>query len=186
MSDSTADIEKTSTNVGPTIAGLVFAPALAISAWKKPNGCRIFLGFFYMAMAIVNIAVSVINPRSYVKYGENSYLPFYKWLVVNIFAKAPALFVRIIAAYQLALGLLILKKGKSVKLGLAGSILFIVGITPLSKGQISWLGVAFVQGYLLTKDFDETLVEIVRSARLRAGHRESRVLVNRDASNSGG
>lgn len=149
--------------VAPILTGILFVAALAVFAFKKPNACRIFLGFFYIAMAIVNIITAIVKPQLYVEYGKSSYLPFYKWLVENVFGKASEVFVLMIAAFQILMGLLILSKGKRVKAGLIGTIVFLVTILPLSVIQIPWLGIAFVQGYLLSKDYDRSFPEIIRS-----------------------
>ena len=61
------------------------------------------------------------------------------------------------------MGLLILGKGKRVKVGLLGTIAFLIMILPISVIQIPWFGIAFVQGYLLKKDYNRSFVEIISS-----------------------
>ena len=61
------------------------------------------------------------------------------------------------------MGLLLLHKGKSVKIGLIGTMVFLIGIAPLSVLQIPWLGLIIGQAYLLTKEFNVTFSEIIRS-----------------------
>jgi len=39
----------------------------------------------------------------------------------------------------------------------------VIAILPLSVIQIPWLGIAFVQGYLLKKDYNRSFQEIIRS-----------------------
>lgn len=75
----------------------------------------------------------------------------------------PALLVLPIAAFQIAMALLILSKQRYVKVGLMGTMVFVIAITPLGTIQLPWLGMVLAQGYLLTKEFDTTFLEIVRS-----------------------
>jgi hypothetical protein len=58
------------------------------------------------------------------------------------------------------MGLLLLHKGISVKIGLIGMIVFLIGIAPLSFVQIPWLGLIIGFAYLLTKEIDSTFLEL--------------------------
>lgn len=60
------------------------------------------------------------------------------------------------------MGLLLLGKHKSVKIGLIGASLFLVFITPFGVIQIPWLGIAAVQLYLLRKDFNLSFIDLIR------------------------
>lgn len=130
----------------------------------KPNIGRIFLGIFYLIMAIgVNMVNALTNPLSTVQMGEASLLGFYRTIFTEVVARAPALFIVLIALFEIAMGLLILNKHRKVKLGLAGTSLFLLLITPLGYIQLPWLGIAVIQLYLMSKDFDRTLFEIIGS-----------------------
>ena len=65
--------------------------------------------------------------------------------------------------FEIAMGLLILHKGKSVRFSLIGTMVFLIGIAPLSFVQIPWLGTIIGEAYLLTKEFDTTFLEIIQS-----------------------
>lgn len=128
----------------------------------KPNIGRIFLGIFYLIMAIgINMFNAITDPHSTVQMGEASLLDFYKTIFSEVIAKAPVLFILLIALFQITMGLLILNKHRNVKLGLIGTTIFLILITPFGYIQIPWLGIAAVQLYLLRKDFDKTLIEII-------------------------
>lgn len=131
----------------------------------KPNMGRIFLGIFYLVMAIgVNVVNAFTNPQATVQMGEASLLGFYRILFSEIVAKAPAIFILVIAFYQVAMALLILNKHRNVKLGLIGTTLFLILITPFGYIQFPWLGLAAIQLYLLRKDFDQTFIETIGKA----------------------
>lgn len=128
----------------------------------KPNIGRIFLGIFYLIMAIgINIVNAITNPQSTVQMGEASLLDFYKTIFSDIVAKAPVFFILLIALFQMTMGLLVLNKHKNVKLGLIGTTIFLILITPFGYIQIPWLGIAAIQLYLLRMDFDKTFIEII-------------------------
>ena len=128
----------------------------------KPNIGRIFLGIFYLIMAIgINLVNAVTNPQSTVLMGEASLIGFYRTIFSDIVSKAPVFFILIIALFQITMGLLILNKHRKVKLGLIGTSIFLILITPFGYIQLPWLGIAAVQLYLLRKDFDKTYIEIM-------------------------
>lgn len=148
----------------------------------KPNIGRIFLGIFYLIMAIgINVVNAFTNPQSTVQMGEESLLGFYRILFSEIVAKSPAIFILAIAFYQIVMALLILNKHKNVKLGLIGTTVFLILITPFGYIQIPWLGIAAIQLYLLRKDFDQTFIETIGKA-IRGG----RNLKNYASSQKGG
>jgi hypothetical protein len=146
------------------IVGIIFAVAVIVLCILKPNAGRIFLGFFYIVMAIgVNLILGITNPQSYIQMGMESPVTFYRELFSNIVAPNPMLFVLLVAAFQIVMGLLILYKQMYVKAGLIGTILFILAITPFGVHQLPWLGLPLAQIYLLTKRFDKTFLEMLRT-----------------------
>ncbi len=149
--------------LNPSIVSAVFVLAVVVLCFLRPNAGRIFLGFFYLAMALgVNGAFILMAPEGYVGYLAGSYWPLYRdiavW-VVNLLS--PVVFGILLAAFEITLAVLLLGKGRNVKLGLCGVILFIVGITPLSLLQLPWLGLAVAAGSLLRRDYDRSLPEMV-------------------------
>jgi len=131
----------------------------------KPNAGRIFLGIFYLIMAIgINIVNAISNPQTTVQMGEASLFDFYSTFFTDVVSKAPAFFILLVALFEITMGLLILNKHKNVKLGLIGTSVFLLMITPFGYVQIPWLGIALIQLYLLRKDFDKTFIEIIGNA----------------------
>jgi hypothetical protein len=65
--------------------------------------------------------------------------------------------------FEIAMGLLLLHKRNSVRIGLVGTMAFLIGIAPLSVIQIPWLGLIIGQAYLLAKEFDSTFLDIIKS-----------------------
>ena len=150
------------------IWSIVFVSLVILLCILKSNAGRIFLGFFYLIMAIgVNLINAVNNPLSTVQMGEDSLLPFYRTFFSEVVSVAPALFIILVAVFQITMGLLILSKNNNVKAGLIGTSFFLVCITPFGVIQIPWLGIAAVQLFLLRKNFDKSLPEIIRNAAKR-------------------
>lgn len=141
-----------------------FVLVVMILCYVKPNIGRIFLGIFYLIMAIgINLVNAITNPQSTVQMGEASLFKFYRTIFSDIVAGAPVFFILVIVFFEITMGLLILNKHRKVKIGLIGTTIFLIMITPFGYIQIPWLGIAAVQIYLLTMDFDKTFVEIVSS-----------------------
>ncbi len=146
------------------IIWLAFVILVFVFCLAKPNASRIFLGFFFLAMAIgVNIVTVLVAPQSYIEMGKNALIPFYRWVFLNIIALNPPLFVLPIAAFQIAIALMMLGKKTYVKIGLAGGIMFLMAITPLGVESLPNLLMALGLALLLRKEFDLTFLEILRS-----------------------
>lgn len=146
------------------IWSICFVLFVIILCIVKPNIGRIFLGIFYLIMAIgINIVNAITDPQSTVQMGEASLIGFYRIIFSEVVSKIPVLFILAIALFQITMGLLILHKHKFVKYGLIGTSIFLILITPFGYIQIPWLGIAAIQLYLLTKDFDKTFIEITGS-----------------------
>jgi len=57
-----------------------FVLVVMILCYVKPNIGRIFLGFFYLLMALgVNTVLAFTNPQSIVQMGEGSLIEFYSY-----------------------------------------------------------------------------------------------------------
>jgi hypothetical protein len=144
------------------IWSVVFVLVVMILCYIKPNIGRIFLGFFYLIMALgVNTILAFTNPQSIVKMGESSLIEFYRTFFSNVVSLAPIPFILFVAIFEITMGLLILNKHRKVKLGLIGTTIFLFLITPFGFIQLPWLGIALIQIYLMRKDFDKTFIEII-------------------------
>jgi len=140
-----------------------FVLAVMILCYVKPNIGRLFLGFFYLIMALgVNTVLAFTDPHSIVQMGEGSLIELYRLFFSNVVSLSPVPFILIVAIYEIAMGLLILNKHLKVKLGLIGTTIFLFLITPFGFIQLPWLGIALIQLYLLRKDFDKTLFESIK------------------------
>lgn len=148
----------------PFIVSSVFVLAVVILCFIKPNAGRIFLGLFFLVMAIgVNGSFTFTNPQAYVEYASGALITIYRDLALTIVQLNPMLFGLLLMVFEIVMGLLILYKQKSVRIGLIGTMVFLIGIAPLGLIQFPWLGLIIGEAYLLTKDFDTTILDIIKS-----------------------
>lgn len=149
------------------IPWLVFCTAfLALSLWR-PGAARIFLGLFFILMAVaVNLVLSFVAPERFLSLGtDDPLVPFYVWAFQNVVALAPQAVGALAAAGELAVGLLILSQGRRVKTGLALAIAFLVLITPVGTWTLPNPVMAAAAAWLMTKNFPRSLAQMLRARR---------------------
>jgi hypothetical protein len=140
----------------------VFCLLVLLLCLVRPYAGRIFVGIFFLAMAIgVNVVTVFVDPNSYIGLGADSYIPLYRWVFINLVALAPPVFVLPVAAFESAIALLMLSKGRYVKWGLIGGIVFLIAITPLGIWTLGNPIMALALAYLLTKEYDRTFLEML-------------------------
>jgi hypothetical protein len=153
--------------LAPIIVSSVFVLAVVILCLIKPNSGRLFLGLLFLVMAIaVNGSFTFRNPQAYAQYADGALFPWYRDLALGVVRVNAVLFGLMLMSFEIAMGLLLLHRRTSVRIGLIGTMVFLIGIAPLSYVQWPWLGLIVAQAHLLTKEFDSSLVDIVQ-ARLR-------------------
>lgn len=76
------------------ITSVVFSLLVLLLCLVRPNAGRIFLGNFFLVMAIgVNVVLVLISPNLFVALGTNdAIIPLYQWFFENVVAIAPPLF----------------------------------------------------------------------------------------------
>jgi hypothetical protein len=129
---------------------VVCVGALGLSLWR-PNIGRVVLGVFFIVMALgVNVVFVLVDPDGFVKLGTNAPLLFpYEWVFEHIVSKAPAVFGLLVAAFEIAIGLLMLIGGHRINWGLIGGLVFLVAITPLGPWTLPNLIMAAAMGVIL-------------------------------------
>ena len=148
--------------MSPMLVSIIFVLAVVVLCFAKPNTGRIFLGLFFLAMALgVNGSFTFGNPQAYIDYAESALIPFYRNLVVPVVSLSPFLFGLLLIAFEITMSALLLHKHKSVKIGLLGTILFLLGMAPLDWLQLPWLGLIVAKAYLFRFDFDRSFIEMV-------------------------
>ena len=148
----------------PIVISSVFVVAVVILCLIKPNTGRIFLGLFFLAMALgVNGFFTFAYPQGYVDYASAALIPLYRDVALAVIELSPVGFGLLFIVFEIAMGLLLLHKRRSVKYGLIGTMVFLVGIAPLGFIQFPWLGLLIGQAYLLTREFETSFLETLRT-----------------------
>ena len=149
--------------------GTLDSVAVSLLCLVRPKAARIFVGVFFIIMAVgVNAALSIAAPEQFVKLGTDSPLtPLYRWFFENVVAPTPQLIGILAAAGESALGLLILSGGRRARLGLLGAIIFLIFITPLGIWTLPNPVLASGLAWLLTKEHPRNLLSVFRSPRPR-------------------
>ena len=108
---------------------------------KIANFLRLFWGCVFLAGVVINLAIGFINPHLYDFGGQYAWPSFLQDFWTDAVVPNMLLFIILYAAIELVLGLLIVNKGKPVKIGLAGALFFGAGLLMIGLGarQDDWL-----------------------------------------------
>jgi hypothetical protein len=114
-----------------------------------------------MAFA-VNVVLVLVAPEQFVALGTDAPIfPPYEWFFENVVALVPPVFGLLAAAYEVAVAVMMLSKGRYAKWGLIGGAVFLVAITPLGIWTLGNPIMAVALVYLLTKEYDRSLLQIL-------------------------
>jgi hypothetical protein len=152
--------------INPFSVIITFAIILALLAYFRPKIGRIVVGVFFLTMALgVNVPVLLSDPTLFAATGANAFLPIYRWFFGEILGTYPVPFVIALIFFETSVGLLILSKGKAVKLGLIAASLFCLFLTPVGMEEITspLLIVSFV--ILMRNEFPEPAFRLRKPIR---------------------
>jgi hypothetical protein len=141
----------------------VFCLLVLLLCLVRPYAGRIFVGIFFLIMAVgVNVVLVLVAPDQFVALGTDApVVSLYRWFFENVVALVPPLFGLLAAGYEITIALMMLFKGRSVKWGLIGGIVFLIAITPLGIWTLGNPIMALALAYLLTKEYDRTFLEML-------------------------
>jgi hypothetical protein len=139
----------------------VFCLLVLLLCLVRPYAGRIFVGIFFLIMAVgVNVVLVLVAPNQFVALGTDApVVSLYRWFFENVVALVPPLFGLLAAGYEITIALMMLFKGRYVKWGLIGGIVFLIAITPLGIWTLGNPIMALALAYLLTKEYDRTFLE---------------------------
>ena len=141
----------------------VFCLLVFLLCLVRPYAGRIFVGIFFLIMAVgVNVVLVLVAPDQFVALGTDApVVSLYRWFFENVVALVPPLFGLLAAGYEITIALMMLSKGRYVKWGLIGGIVFLIAITPLGIWTLGNPIMALALAYLLTKEYDRTFLEML-------------------------
>ena len=145
------------------IIWLVFVLVVLACCWLRPNATRIFLGLFFIVMGIgFHLVLILGDPHGYDGFSASALLPLYRWGFRAIVMPYPLAFAFVAAAFEIAVALLMLSKGRYAQLGLITGSLFLLAITPLGIETLPNALLALGLAYLATRAFPISAWELVR------------------------
>lgn len=115
---------------------------------------QIVFGILYLGGALANIILAVLNsPQSYHIFADEALIPFYREAWATLIIPNMVLFISLLVAYEIKLGLLFLTGRRFLKVALAGGALFCLGTVPFSLQVLSTnLPLGLIQVFLLWKE----------------------------------
>lgn len=147
------------------------AAILLLLALFKPQAGRIVFGVFFLLMAWgVNFPMMLYDPSLYPQAGANSLIPLYRWFFTEVLARYPVPFILLLIGFETAVGLLTLRQGRWVRLGLGLGALFCLGIAWIGPEGVWMPAVALAPLVMLRNNFPVSVIRMLRS-RLAAGTR---------------
>lgn len=130
---------------------------------KKANIVRMVYGVMYFFTSFVNLYLGVTQPEILRSLSQYAFLPF----LGTILNSVPLIILRLsligFAAYQLILSALLFSRGKWVKLGLAGSIIFHIGIIPFGVFNLPNILIAIPPILILKGEYKEKIPGVIFS-----------------------
>jgi hypothetical protein len=117
-------------------------------------------------MAAYNTTMVLPNAaESYRGVAELSW-PGFDWLMLHVVAPAGVPFTLLLVAFEVGVAVLVLSRGRRVRVGLLAAVAFMIGLAPLmSWYELANLPLVAWALALLTRDYDRSLPDLVRRQR---------------------
>lgn len=134
---------------------------------------RATVGVFYLAAAAFNLAYTLPRagePELFEGYADGAWLPLFENLVRDVFMPNAEVFMVLVAAFEVAVGLAILGKEPWVDGGVAASVAWVIVLLPF----LAWpyllvnVGLAAAQGSIAARRYQRAAWDAVHR---RAAHR---------------
>jgi hypothetical protein len=156
-----------STDIIPLVVYSAPLVGLLVLSLLKPNTARIGYALLFVLVGCgINYTVSFVYPDNMQAWSEVALLPFYRNIMGTWLAPLGGFFFFATATYQLAVALLLLSRGKWVKLGVVGGMLFFLSITPIMVMTFPSIIGAAGLAFLLTRAYDHSGFDMLRVRKL--------------------
>jgi hypothetical protein len=129
---------------------------------KLANALRILFGVIYLVGAMANSLMGLFSPNIYDSFADLAFLPLYRDLWESLILPYLCLWLVLVVVFEAGTGLLILSKGRRVKIGLAAGIVFCLFLVPFWWAGGALLNVVFalIQVWLLRYEYGADLIEL--------------------------
>lgn len=137
-------------------------PAATLAPPHRPGRVarvgRLVLGVMFTGGAAVHVAIVVSGTEAYRHFADTVFISFVKQAWLSVFMPHAALLGLLLAAFELAVGLLVLAGGRKTVLGLLAAIAFHLGLMLFGWGFWFWsVPMLAMLVALLRFDFDNAL-----------------------------
>ncbi len=88
------------------------------------NLYRLLFALFYLLGWVIHVYLGIWSPETYNGFSQTIIFPPFQWIWSNVIIPNSSIFALLLAAVELTTGLLMVSKGKWVKIGVALSLVF--------------------------------------------------------------
>lgn len=113
----------------------MIAILILIAAWRFTRLARILFFLLFLWAGFTNWETVLRSPEEYLDYADLSFFGVYREFIHGWFSRNIPLTVGFIATCQLMIAVSMLLKGRLLKLGGFGAVIFLVAIAPLGVGS---------------------------------------------------
>jgi hypothetical protein len=137
-------------------------PATALASQRMPGRVarvgRLAFGVMFTGGAAIHVAIVITGTETYRHFADSAFIPFVKQAWLSVFMPHAALLGLLLAAFELAVGLLILAGARKTTLGLVAAIAFHLGLMLFGWGFWFWsVPMLVMLVALLRNGFDNAL-----------------------------
>ena len=139
-------------------------------AGRWATAARLLLGFYFFAMVLVN--VFIVLPSAKEKYAGLADLtwPGFVWIPEQVIEPIDAPFTIALLAWECAVGVLLLSRGRAVRMGLWAVLFQVLALAPfLSWYEIPNLLTAVLVVWLLRREHDRSFPQMLGAHRSGPG-----------------
>jgi hypothetical protein len=149
------------------LRSVLSAPPRRAHGWR--TGARIALGSYFAAMAAVNVLVTLRDTEGVYRGLAELSWPGFAWIPQYLAQPIGGPFTIALIVWELGVAVLLLAKGRLVRLGLIAALLQLVALAPfLGWYELPNVVTAVLVVALLQRDHESTVVEVVRRLRRRS------------------
>ena len=115
------------------------------------NIARIIFGIIFLGGAVANITLTVLNgPESYHSFADGALLSFYREAWATLVVPNMTLFIALLIAFEITLGVLFVSKRRFLKIALVVGIIFCLGTAPFGIEAVYInIPLGLIQAFLL-------------------------------------
>lgn len=130
---------------------------------RRSDLARFCFGILYIVASIINLTFTINNPAIYREWSSSALVSFYSNFMLIVSNQQLVAVLLFVAVWEFTMGLLILSKGKQVKLGLGIAIIFHLIITPWGYWSLPNLIFAFVLVPLFRQNYTASFAQVLIS-----------------------